>query len=182
MEIFLFLIILVIFQRIFELIIAKRNERRMKQLGAYELGASHYPFMILLHAGFFASLMVEVIIFERTLSPFFVYLFVFFMLVQLLRIWCILSLGMYWNTKIIVLPGTKPVKTGPYAFFKHPNYFVVCCEIIIMPIMFQAYVTAFIFSILNFIMLSIRIPLEEKALSEAANGEYVLDKKIQHPS
>lgn len=164
-------------QRIVELIIAKRNERHMKQLGAYEVGAFHYPFMILLHASFFISLIAEFMLFQRSLSPYFIYLFFIFLLVQALRIWCLISLGMFWNTKIIVLPGAKIVKTGPYAFFKHPNYIVVCCEIVLLPMMFQAYITALLFTALNFIILSIRIPLEEKALTEATNGEYTFHKK-----
>lgn len=182
MLIFMIVTTIVILQRIFELFIAKRNERQMLQLGAYEVGASHYPFMILLHVSFFISLIVEVIVFERTISPLFLPLFIIFLLVQSLRIWCLSSLGMYWNTKIIVLPGAQNVKKGPYAFLKHPNYFVVCCEIIILPIMFQAYFTAIVFTLLNFIMLSIRIPIEEKALMEATNYEYVFNKKIQHHS
>ncbi len=48
--------------------------------------------------------------------------------------------------------------------------------------MFQAYFTAIVFTLLNFIMLSIRIPIEEKALMEATNYEYVFNKKIQHHS
>nr|MBO2504614.1 isoprenylcysteine carboxyl methyltransferase [Bacilli bacterium] len=41
---------------------------------------------------------------------------------------------------------------------------------------------AIVFTVLNLIMLSIRIPIENKALIEATNGEYTYNKKIQHPS
>lgn len=162
--------------------VAKQNEKKMLSLGAYEVGSSHYPFMIMLHISFFISLIFEVIIFERTLSPLFLYLLFFFLLVQSLRIWCLTTLGMYWNTKIIILPGTNVVKKGPYLFMKHPNYFVVCCEILLLPIMFQAYMTAIIFTILNIIMLSIRIPIEEKALMEATNYQSRFKRKIQQIS
>ncbi len=91
MLIFMIVTTIVILQRIFELFIAKRNERQMLQLGAYEVGASHYPFMILLHVSFFISLIVEVIVFERTISPLFLPLFIIFLLVQSLRIWCLTS-------------------------------------------------------------------------------------------
>lgn len=159
--------------------IAKNNERKMLSLGAYEVGASHYPLMILLHVCFFISLIVEVINFERTLSPLFVYFLFLFLLVQALRIWCLTTLGMYWNTKIIILPGTNVVKKGPYQLLKHPNYLVVCSEILLLPIMFQAYITAVIFTILNIIMLSVRIPIEEKALIEATNYQSKFKRKIQ---
>lgn len=140
----------------------------MRAKGAYEVGASHYPFMILLHAGFFFSLLVEVLYFKSMVDPFYSLLVVFVVL-QLFRVWCLVSLGMYWNTKIIILPGADVVVRGPYSFIRHPNYLVVCLELLVLPLLFQAYVTAIVFTILNFIMLAVRIPVEEKALKEATN-------------
>ena len=88
----------------------------------------------------------------------------YFLLTQLIRVWAITSLGRYWNTKIIVLPGAKMVNKGPYRFLKHPNYLVVTIEFIVIPLLFEAYFTAFFFSLLNGIILRIRIAAEEKAL------------------
>ena len=166
--IFYFILVFVIIQRFVELRIAKRNEKLMLVKGAYEVGASHYPFMILLHVSFFVSLLIEVFFFKSNLMPHFTWL-VFFLLLQLLRVWCLVSLGTFWNTKIIILPGANVVVKGPYAYIRHPNYLVVCLEILVLPFMFGAYVTAIIFTILNVIMLSVRIPIEEKALKEATN-------------
>lgn len=175
---FLLFILIVILQRIIEVIIAKRNEKKMLSVGAYEVGKSHYPFMIALHVSFFISLIGEVIIFERTISPCFFWFFLAFLLVQALRIWCLLSLGPFWNTKIIILPAAKVIKKGPYLFLRHPNYLVVCTEILLLPLMFQAYFTAICFTILNFIMLSVRIPIEEKALIEATNYSKAFNRKV----
>ncbi|SFA49151.1 methyltransferase [Anoxybacillus pushchinoensis] len=47
---------------------------------------------------------------------------------------------------------------------RHPNYFVVMLELIIIPLMFQAYWTAAIFTICNAYLLSVRIRAEERAL------------------
>ena len=49
------------------------------------------------------------------------------------------------------------VNKGPYRFLKHPNYLVVTIEFIVIPLMFEAYFTAFFFSLLNGIILRIRI-------------------------
>ena len=136
--------------------------------GAYEVGASHYPFMIMLHVSFFISFLVEVMYGKSIFTPIYGLLLVF-LLLQLLRIWCLVSLGRFWNTKIIILPGANVVVKGPYSYIRHPNYLVVCLEIAVLPLMFQAYFTAISFTILNFIMLSVRIPIEEKALKEATN-------------
>lgn len=166
---FLWIICFVIIQRLIEVTIAKRNEKRMLTQGGYEVGASHYPFMLTLHISFFISLLVEVWLSRSEPSPFFPILLGFFLVVQVLRIWCLASLKGFWNTKIIVLPGAHAIKKGPYRFFRHPNYLVVAIEILLLPLMFQAYITASLFTLLNFIMMSVRIPLEEKALMEVTN-------------
>lgn len=170
---------IVILQRLLELVIAKRNEKNMRAKGAYEVGASHYPLMILLHVSFFASLLIEVFFYKLTPSPLFFLFLVMFLSVQGLRIWCLTSLGSFWNTKIIILPGATVVSKGPYKYLRHPNYLVVSIEITLLPLMFQAYFTAICFTILNAIMLSIRIPTEERALKEATNyKQYVQRKNI----
>ncbi|WP_274308626.1 isoprenylcysteine carboxyl methyltransferase family protein [Solibacillus daqui] len=166
--IFYFIFVFVIIQRLVELLIAKRNEKLMRAKGAYEVGASHYPFMIALHVSFFISLLIEVLYFKSMVVPFYE-LLVVFVLLQLFRIWCLVSLGMYWNTKIIILPGANVVVKGPYSYIRHPNYLVVCLEILVLPLLFHAYVTALIFTILNFLMLAVRIPIEEKALKEVTD-------------
>jgi methyltransferase len=56
------------------------------------------------------------------------------------------------------------VKTGPYLFLSHPNYAVVVGEIAILPLVFGLPWFALAFSILNGIVLSIRIAAENVAL------------------
>lgn len=175
---FILFVLIVISQRIIEVIIARKNEKKMLAAGAYEVGSSHYPFMITLHVSFFLCLITEVLLLERTISPAFLWLFLLFLLVQALRVWCLASLGPFWNTKIIILPGANVVKKGPYLFFRHPNYLVVCIEILLLPLMFQAYITAICFTLLNFAMLTVRIPIEEKALIEATNYSKEFKKKV----
>ena len=167
--IFYLILSIVIIQRLLELVIAKRNEKNMRAQGAYEVGGSHYPLMILLHVSFFVSLLIEVSMFNLSPSPLFLLFLVMFLCVQGLRVWCLTSLGSFWNTKIIILPGANVVTKGPYKYLRHPNYLVVSIEIALLPLMFQAYFTAICFTILNAIMLSIRIPTEEQALKEATN-------------
>ncbi|PLR79605.1 hypothetical protein CVD25_11795 [Bacillus canaveralius] len=162
---FIFLAV-VITQRIIELVIAKRNERWLKKRGAIEFGKAHYRIIVFIHALFFICLLFEVIYFKKELSFFWPLLLVLFLITQAGRIWALTSLGRYWNTKIIVLPGSEVVKKGPYQFMKHPNYVIVSLELLIVPLLFDAYITALLFSMLNALILSIRIPAEEKALKD----------------
>jgi len=166
---FSIVISIVALQRLIELFIARRNEKWMLGQGAFEAGAAHYPIMVSMHIAFFISLLLEVVVLGRTLSPFWMVLLGIFLLVQMARIWCLLSLGKFWNTKIIILPGAAVVRSGPYRWIRHPNYFIVTIELLVLPLLFGAYFTAVLFSLLNVWMLSVRIPAEEKALKDATN-------------
>jgi methyltransferase len=169
MNLFIYVVGFVIFQRIIELLIARNNEKWIRSQGGYEVGAKHYPYMVAIHVGFFISLIIEFLAFKDGLSRFWLPLFVLFISLQLMRVWVISSLGRYWNTKILVLPGANVVKKGPFHLIRHPNYVVVTCEIIVIPLLFGAYFTAVIFTILNIIILSVRIPKEEAALREVTD-------------
>ncbi|HLR10088.1 MAG TPA: isoprenylcysteine carboxylmethyltransferase family protein [Sporosarcina sp.] len=161
------LVCIVILQRLIELWIAQKNERWILQQGGYEVGAKHYPFMLVLHSSFFLFLLLEILYIKRTLSAYWGILFICFLCVQLVRVWCLFSLGRFWNTKILVLPSAQRVSKGPYKFIRHPNYVIVTIELLVLPLLLNAYYTAIIFSILNLWMLSVRIPIEEKALIDA---------------
>lgn len=162
-------IAIVILQRIVELLVAKHNEKWMKSQGAFEAGASHYPFMVAMHSSFFIVLIIEVVVFNRPLSSVWPFFLSIFLLAQFLRIWCLTSLGKYWNTKIIVLPNAHVIRKGPYKWIRHPNYVIVATELLVLPLLFSAYFTATLFTILNIWMMSVRIPAEEQALKKATN-------------
>ncbi|MEC0274747.1 isoprenylcysteine carboxyl methyltransferase family protein [Peribacillus frigoritolerans] len=164
--IFAIFIILIAIQRLVELYIAKQNEKQLKAGGAVEYGKSHYKWMVLMHLSFFIVLIIEVVTLERDISGIWPIWLTLFLIAQSGRIWVIRSLGKHWNTKIIVLPDADVVIKGPYKFFKHPNYIIVATEILVISLLFNAYYTAIIFSLLNVWMMMVRIPLEEKALKE----------------
>ena len=173
MTLFICVVSFIIIQRILELLVARNNEKWIKSKGGYEVGANHYPYMVAIHIGFFISLIIEFMVFKQAVSRFWLLLFVIFISLQIMRVWVIASLGRFWNTKILVLPGAHVVKKGPFHFIRHPNYVVVTSEIIIIPLMFEAYFTAIVFTLLNIIILSVRIPKEEAALREVTDYKEV---------
>jgi methyltransferase len=168
---FLLFISVLIIQRLLELVIARRNEKWMKEQGAIEFGMRHYLYIVLMHSLFFVVLIVEKVTFSRELSRVWPLFGALFVCAQVIRVWAISSLGRYWNTKIIVLPNLDVVRKGPYRFIKHPNYLVVSIELLVVPLLFGSYITACLFTLLNVFMLSIRIPAEEKALREFTEYE-----------
>jgi len=167
--IFFSFVAFIVVQRLVELLLARRNERYMKRRGALEFGREHYKYIVLLHMLFFVLIVAEVTFLKRTPSPMWPALLVLFIGTQLLRAWAITSLGVYWNTKILVLPHSKLSPKGPYKFMRHPNYIVVMLEFWIVPLFFQAYITAVVCSVLNVFVLSVRIREEERALQELTN-------------
>lgn len=161
MYFFLFISFLILL-RLVELLVAKRNEKWLRENGAVEYGKKHYPVIVLLHVGFFVSLIIEYLS-KSPQTPVDILLFIFLALI-VLKIQIISSLGKYWNTKIFHISGVPLVRKGLYKYFKHPNYFIVICEIAIIPLIFHLYVTAIVFSLLNAAMLSVRIREENKIL------------------
>ncbi|WP_010094575.1 isoprenylcysteine carboxyl methyltransferase family protein [Ornithinibacillus scapharcae] len=163
------LLFFIIGQRLIELIIAKNNEKWMKARGGIEAGSDHYKWFVYLHVLFFISILLETISKPDHVTNSINYLyFTVFIAAQLARVWCIHSLGRFWNTKIIILPRVALIRKGPYKYIKHPNYVIVAVELFIIPMLFGAYITAIVFPILHISLLRIRIPAEEKALASTS--------------
>lgn len=146
-------------ERLFELVFAGRNTRRLRALGAREHGAGHYPLIVGLHALWLATLWVLAA--GRSPDLFWLAMYV---LLQAARIWVLSTLGPRWTTRIIVLPGEDLVREGPYRFLNHPNYWVVAGEIAVLPLVFGLPWVALAFTILNAAMLWVRVREENRAL------------------
>jgi methyltransferase len=157
---------LVALQRFIELAHARNNTARLRRLGAVEADARGYPLYILLHAGWLTSLAVFVPAAAPPEWP----LIGLFALLQLGRIWVIVSLGPCWTTRIITLPDAPLVRTGPYRYFRHPNYLLVVAEIAVLPLAFGAVAIAVAFSALNLMLIARRIGIEERTLTPRRGG------------
>lgn len=157
---------LVTLQRLAELVIASRNTRHLRALGAIEIGASHYPVMVALHASWLVVLWLTV-----GGQPVNVPLLGIFVVLQALRVWVLATLGKRWTTRVIVLPGAPLVTGGPFRFLRHPNYCVVIGEIAVLPLVFGLVWVAIVFSLLNAAMLFVRIRSESNALYGDKAGE-----------
>ena len=152
----------IILLRIGELILSKKNENWLLKHNAIEYGQKHYPFIVALHVLFLVSMIIEYSIKQtNTFNPF---LFVLYLLLLIFKVWIIVSLGKFWNTKIYHISSFPLIKDGPYKYFKHPNYLVVIIEIGVIPMIFNLYWTSIVFTVLNFIMLYVRIKEENKVL------------------
>ena len=153
------LLAFVTLQRLAELALSQRNTKRLLERGAYEVDPGHYPFLVALHAAWLAVLW-----FLGPGPPIELVPLILFGLLQLARVWVIATLGERWTTRIIILPGSPLVKTGPYRWVNHPNYLIVIGEFAVLPLVFGLPMIAIVFSLLNAAMLTIRIRAENQAL------------------
>lgn len=167
---FLSFLLFIVFQRLVELYIAKRNKKILFNRGAVEYDRNGYAYIVIMHSAFFVSLILEYFLLDTNLNKYWTYLIIIFLLAQGLRYWAIVSLGTFWNTRVIVLNNTRAEVSGPYKFFRHPNYLAVLIEIPVIPLIFSCFITAILFSLINLIVLRRRIQIEEKALNFEMSG------------
>jgi methyltransferase len=146
-------------QRLVELPIARKNTARLLANGGHEVAPGHFPFIVGLHAAWLATLW-----YLAPGRPIHAIPLILFGLVEVARLWTLTTLGNRWTVRIIVVPSEKLISSGPYRFLDHPNYAVVVAEIALLPLVFGLWQVALIFSLLNLIILTIRIRAEQGAL------------------
>lgn len=164
-KLFLAIITIIAIQRLLELIKSNKHRKLLLASGGVEYASEHYKYMVLLHISWFVCLFLEVYVLKR---PFYIWLFAIALVGVLagntLRYLSMRTLGVRWNTRIIILPGKAPIHTGLYRYLRHPIYVGVCLELACIPLLHTAYLTAIIFTFLNALLLRTRIREEEKAL------------------
>jgi methyltransferase len=153
------LLAFVTLQRGAELVWGRSNEAALRAKGAVEIGAAHYPLIVLLHASWLIWLWIDG--WTRPLVWPFV---VLFFALQAARAWVLATLGRRWTTRVLIVPGEALVKRGPFRLIPHPNYTVAALEMPVLPLAFGLWGTAIVFGLLNLCMLTWRIRVEESAL------------------
>jgi methyltransferase len=83
-----------------------------------------------------------------------------------LKFWAIAHLGALWTFKVLVVPGTPLVTSGPYRYVRHPNYIAVMGEIVAIAVALQAPIAGSAGAVAFGWLLTRRIRVEERALAE----------------
>lgn len=153
-------------ERLVELVVARRNLEWSLARGGVEFGAGLYPAMVTLHTALLFGCIAEVLLLHRPFLPWLGWpMLAVVAAAQVLRWWCIRTLGPQWNTRVVVVPGAPRVTGGPYRFLPHPNYVAVVAEGVALPLVHTAWITAFVFTVLNAVILNRRIGTENTALA-----------------
>lgn len=153
-------------ERLFEVFVAERNRRWSRNRGGTEFGAGHYPVMVALHAGLLVGCLLEAVALHRPFIPALGFsMLALVAAAQVLRWWCITTLGPQWNTRVIVIPDAPRINDGPYRLIPHPNYVAVVVEGFALPLVHSSWVTALAFTVLNAALLRTRLRVENSALA-----------------
>jgi methyltransferase len=153
-------------ERVAELVVSERNARWAFAHDGVEYGRSHYGVMSAVHAALLISCVGEVAVADRPFLPWLGWpMLALVLAAQTLRWWCITTLGKQWNTRVIIVPDLPLVTIGPYRWLRHPNYVAVAVEIVALPMVHTAWVTAIVFSLANLGLMVVRIPTEDRALA-----------------
>jgi len=154
-------------QRLFELRLSRRNERRMRQRGGREHAPETYRWIVALHAAWFVAMLLEVFAGKPRFRPSLAALALsLFAVGQALRLTAIRTLGWRWSTRVMTVPGPEgvPVQHGIYHYLRHPNYLGVELEILALPLVHSAFLTSAVFGVANAWLLHDRIHIEEQTL------------------
>jgi methyltransferase len=155
--------------RLGELVVSARHVARSRARGGIEEGAGDYPAMVATHAAFLAACPLEVWWFGRPWIPGLgIPMLCLLAAAFTLRYWAIATLGDRWCTRVIVVPGDRVIRAGPYRWLRHPNYLAVVTEFVALPLVHTAWLTAVVFSAVHAVVLHRRITTENAALSKWA--------------
>lgn len=154
-------------QRLAEVAWSNHNIRSLKAKGAIEAGSGHYPLFFLVHG----SWLLAILLLTPASTPVEPWALLLYGILQVGRLWVLLSLGGYWTTRVITLPEQPLIRKGPYRFLRHPNYLIVACEIALLPLAFHDLVIAVSWSLANGALLMWRIHVEDAALSAGSRHE-----------
>lgn len=165
------IILFYILQRISEMHISNQNEKWLKEnCSAVEVDPKESLRMKIFHTFWFIALIIEANI-KKDFFPGLPSVLIYSVLGLCLavRFYSMDKLKCFWTIKIYSLKKQVLVTDGLYKYIRHPNYLIVVIEFIFLPLLFKAYFTLFVFSILNIFVLKNRIKLEEETLMAQSN-------------
>ena len=149
---------------LFEARRAARNERAQRARGGLEPPGDVYRIMRVAYPAAFLTMIVEGAIRGTPPVAVFVAGGVLFAVAKALKWWAIRALGPCWTFRVIVVPGSVPVTSGPYRQMRHPNYLAVVGELIAVALMSGARVTGPLATAAFCVLMLRRIAVENRAL------------------
>jgi methyltransferase len=172
------LVLLVGGLRLFELRISKRRQRALRAQGVAQVREPFFAAMVALHIGLLVAALAEAWLVPRApiavVSPL---ALVVLLAANALRIWVIATLGPHWNVQIMDSAPLGVVTSGPFRYIRHPNYLAVFLELLALPLVHGAWITAVAGAACHVWVLAHRIRSEEAALLAHASYQQLMGHK-----
>jgi methyltransferase len=168
---FLALLLAVGLLRIFELRVSSRHQQQMIADGATKVSEPRFRWIVFVHTALLIGAALEVVLLRRPFVPILsaVMLFIF-LSANAVRLWVVRTMGNHWNVQVMNSTGLGVVTSGPFRFVRHPNYAAVFLEVLSLPLIHTAWITALLGGAAYAVTISQRIALEENVLF--ANPDY----------
>jgi methyltransferase len=162
---FLALLLAVALLRLAELRVSKQHQSEMLARGAAKIDEPRFRWMVLLHTTVLLAAALEVVFLKRPLIPWLaVPMFTVFLAANAVRWWVMRTLGRHWNVQVMDSTSLGVVTTGPFRYVRHPNYAAVFAEMLALPLIHTAWITATVGAIAHIAVLSQRLATEERML------------------
>jgi methyltransferase len=157
--------------RLAEMRISRRNQQKLAAKGASRVSEPSFHWMVALHAGVLIGAGTEVILLHRLLIPALaIPMAVLFLLSNALRWWVIRTLRGHWNIQVVDSARLGVVTQGPFRWIRHPNYLAVFVELMALPLIHTAWITALSGAVCHLWVLHKRLAVEDPVL--LANPAY----------
>jgi len=168
---FLGLLLAVASLRLVELRISKLHQKEMVARGAARVDEPRFRWMVLLHTAVLIGAALEVVFLRRPFIPWLAApMFAAFLAANAVRWWVIRTLGEHWNVQVVDSTRLGVVTSGPFHYVRHPNYAAVFAELLALPLIHTAWITATAGAIAHIGVLTQRVSTEERVL--LANPDY----------
>jgi len=168
---YLALLLLIAALRIFELRVSKNHQRQMLARGATKIADRRFRWMVLVHIAVLLGAACEVVFLKRPFIPVLAaVMFALFLTANAVRWWVIHTMGQHWNVQVVDSTELGVVTSGPFHYVRHPNYAAVFIEMLALPLIHTAWITATLGTFAHVIVLMQRVSAEERVL--LANADY----------
>lgn len=165
------LLLAVALLRLVELRISKRHQRELIARGAANVDDPKFRWMVLLHTSVLIGAALEVVLMRRRFIPVLASsMFAVFLAANAVRWWVIWTLGKHWNVQVMDSTRLGVITFGPFRYVRHPNYAAVFAEMLSLPLIHTAWITALAGSLAHAAVLAQRLSTEERVLF--ANPDY----------
>lgn len=151
--------------RLLEMRLSRRHARELEARGFRREPEPGFVAMVALHTSVLVGAAVEVLLTgRRPPLALAIAAMILFVLANLLRWWVIRTMAGHWNVRVVNALSLGVVTAGPFRWVRHPNYVAVFIELLSLPLIHAAYLTAALGTAAHIVVLARRIALEEKVL------------------